>query len=168
MPRSVYEMHWSIGSIAGMALGCLVLGACDEGGVLTPEQSGAGSGGAPATCEIAIAPAALQGCRAPDEPGCETCYVFHTDGTCSAYSTFGRRPDDSGYNTGILTTDCPTDGARCASCTPEAEAALCRNTPPSDCDCSIDAGIDPCFAPSSCGCYCSAYSADRQACPAPD
>lgn len=128
----------------------------------------AGSLSAPAACTTGILPAALEGCRAPNEPGCEFCYVLRPDGVCEAYSGSAARDDYFVYNVVTVSDGGCERGPRCASCLRETEAALCAETTFPECDCRQPPGIDPCFAPESCGCFCQVGGQNRKACPQAD
>jgi hypothetical protein len=111
---------------------------------------------------IEISPKALVGCRSPEEPSCTSCCVFEGKScTVMRWSSQGS----SGvfkpwYNE---SADCP----RCASCLQRDEQEL-RTLLASGkkCDCAkTKIGIDPCFAPDSCACYCKRLKALTHACP---
>lgn len=123
--------------------------------------------GASSKCKVSIATSALEGCRAPNEPGCEFCYASNSNGTCTILSGHARDGDLWVYTSASRETDCPAAGPRCARCMRNSEAILCEEPQRPECDCQIDPGIDPCIAPSSCACYCSAYNLARTACPSP-
>lgn len=125
----------------------------------------AGSPNAPAACMTGILPEALEGCRAPNEPGCATCYVERPDGSCEAYSGSARRDDYFVYTMLIVKDDGCENGPRCASCLRETEAALCEERGHPECDCREPPGVDPCFNPDGCGCFCSVGGQNRRACP---
>lgn len=138
------------------------------GGTGGKPPASAGSPSAPAACTTGILPAALEGCRAPDEPGCATCYVLRPDGSCEALSGSARRGDYFVYTMAIVNDDGCENGPRCASCLRETEAALCAETTGLECDCREPPGIDPCFFPEGCGCFCQQFGQNRKACPQAD
>lgn len=128
----------------------------------------AGSLSAPAACSVGILPAALEGCRAPNEPGCASCYVERSDGSCEVYSGSARRDDYFVYNMVTVPDDGCKNVPRCASCFRETEDALCQETMNLDCDCREPPGVDPCFFPEGCGCFCQQHGQNRKACPQAD
>lgn len=153
------------GSAGTAAAGAAGMEPAGMGGML------GGTGGtlsAPAACTVGILPAALEGCRAPDQPGCAACYVERNDGSCEVYSGSARRDDYFVYNM-VTVKDGGCQGVpRCASCLRETEAALCQETTYLDCDCREPPGEDPCFFPEGCGCFCQQHGQSRKACPQAD
>lgn len=127
----------------------------------TQNAAGAGS-----KCNVSIAAWALEGCRAPNDPGCEMCWISNPDGACSILSGRARAGELWVYTSGSRETDCPAAGPRCAHCMRNSEASLCQPER-RECNCQLDPGIDPCFAPGSCACYCSIRDEARKACPSP-
>lgn len=130
----------------------------------------------PITCEnsYTISAASRSGCRAPDEPGCASCcYGAPGDGSCTRRSW---APGGAGvssvkpwYNAAeFLAQSCPADCLPCASCLAREEEELCQLLAmPRACDCAhTEIGIDPCFHPESCACYCERLALATQSCPA--
>jgi hypothetical protein len=162
-------MRWVLPMSAVMALVSTTLSvACRRAAVSDkPQPSEKNAAEAPSKCKVSIASSALEGCRAPNDPGCETCYVQNPNGTCTILSGHARFGDDLWvYTSASRETDCPAPGPRCARCMRNSEAILCEPER-RECDCQLDPGIDPCVAPSSCECYCSGYNLARTECPAP-
>jgi hypothetical protein len=125
---------------------------------------------------FAIAPSALAGCRAPDEPGCAQC-CWQTPEGCTTYSgeaDWSRYPNvDPWYNhVGSLDGACPADCAVCASCSEQSERALLKQGERPECKCdapgSGSGGFteDPCIAEESCECYCEEHGRLTELCPA--
>lgn len=118
-------------------------------------------------------------CRSPLEPGCNPCCSEDTEGHwhnrdlvpqfCwfqEGSKTPGPNGLDPGYSAGHSKTEpCPSDCRRCAKCSLRDEQELKRVR--SECDCSKPIERDPCFAPGSCGCYCSRRKAMEARCSAP-
>lgn len=114
-----------------------------------------------------IDPAALVGCRAPDEPGCGMC-CDNSRSTCVRHSgleDWSKYPEvEPWYNSSSVR--CPENCPPCARCTERKEHEL-ADLLPFRCDCAntkID--VDPCFSPGSCACECSRRAHLVQACPA--
>jgi hypothetical protein len=141
------------------------LGGINGSGVAGTDMDGlAGSGKAGSPPE----PEATDGCRAPQEPGCDACCEELTDGGIEPSCL--RKSASSGsdwYNSDeSLDGPCPADCQPCASCSLRDEEQLSNLEPRPDCDCdSIVIGIDPCFLPMGCECYCQSYLALTEACP---
>jgi hypothetical protein len=125
-----------------------------------------------AEAAIEISSKALAGCRAPEDPGCSRCCI-DTGDSCIVKSWISHensRIATPWYNSLASEKECPSDCAECASCSQRSEeelrALLARR--PEDCDCAkATMGIDPCFAPMSCACYCSRWEDLRTHCPYP-
>ncbi|MGC4090386.1 MAG: hypothetical protein QM756_21410 [Polyangiaceae bacterium] len=118
--------------------------------------------------ELRIDPAALVGCRSPSEPGCEFCYFAYESGIC--VQRLGASSDDTDATyAGALTIigPCPTGGPSCASCSKADERHLRTDKPPASCACNGSYGVDPCFTPTSCDCFCFGRDAHLKACPPP-
>lgn len=163
-------------------------GKASSGGAATagaPGMQPAGSGGAlgstggkppasagglnaPAACTTGILPAALEGCRGPDDPGCETCYLERREGSCEIWSGSLGLEEDALYASFTTIEGGCGNGPRCASCLREMEAALCAETTKLECDCREPPGIDPCFFPDGCDCFCQQHGQNRMACPPAD
>src|SRR6478735_498054 len=150
-------MRWLWRMIAVTTLVGTLSAACRKSTVSDkPPSASVSSPAASAKCEVSIAQSALEGCRAPNQPGCEFCWDFQANGLCRIRS--GHRHDGElwVYTSASPETDCPAEGPRCARCMRNSEAVL-RDAPRCrECDCRIDPGIDPCIVPDGCGCYCSA------------
>jgi hypothetical protein len=129
-----------------------------------PPASGGGLN-APAACTTGILPAALEGCRGPNDPGCQTCYFERSDGFCEVWSGRLGLEEDALYASFTTIEGACGSGPRCASCLREMEAALCAERTNLECDCQEPPGIDPCFFPDSCGCFCQQHGLSRLACP---
>lgn len=112
---------------------------------------------------VEIAPAALVGCRAPDEPGCASCCgeggVVYSASPLDQFTTVEPWYNVSGTGTGVTCT------SSCASCSERSELQLRATAGECDCD-GLTIGIDPCHS-SGCACTCSIYRVARDACPAP-
>lgn len=119
----------------------------------------------------AIDPAALVGCRAPDEANCARCCVRTTaDERCvvlSGSADWGLYEVEPWYNAAeIQEGACPADCPRCARCSERAERELRALPERPECDCaSQSVGIDPCYSPWSCACYCQRRTALMERCP---
>lgn len=125
----------------------------------------AGGLNAPAACTTGILPAALEGCRGPNDPGCKTCYLERREGQCETYSGSSGPDEDDVYTSFNTTEGGCENGPRCASCLREMEIALCAETTKLECDCREPPGIDPCFFPDGCDCFCQQHGQNRMACP---
>ncbi len=148
--------------VAGEGGGVDLGGIGGSGATGTSGTDGSGDAGAPSEPEYTA------GCRAPEQSGCEQC--------CEATTGAGGEPSclkrsaSSGsdwYNSvESLDGPCPGDCAICASCSLRDEEQLASMEARPDCDCnSIVIGIDPCFSPMGCECYCQSYAALAEACP---
>jgi len=118
---------------------------------------------------IEISPKALVGCRSPEEPGCTSCCLSEGKScTVMSWSSHGS----SGtvipwYNQSASEKKCPADCPPCASCLQRNEQEL-RTLLASGkkCECARTIiGVDPCFAPDSCACYCTRLKNLSRACP---
>lgn len=136
---------------------------------------GAGSSGADAllpssTCGngYSITASARSGCRSPEEPGCATCCIPQGSCMVRSWNAGGVTGVKPWYDVSESRSSCPAGCAQCASCVLRTEEELCQLlATPRACDCAkIQIGIDPCFAASSCECYCSRYASLTSACPA--
>lgn len=110
-----------------------------------------------------IDPAALVGCRSPEQPCCAGCYMQRADG---CYDRNGQAFDgqDVYYpNSGFIGGTCP-NGSRCASCTFQDERELKQRLAQA-CDCSTPPGLDPCTVEDSCACTCARLPPLQAACP---
>lgn len=120
-----------------------------------------------------VDPDALAGCRAPDEPDCsiccldsegeaDVCHYLLGDEDWSLYDV------DPWYN-GMLFVDgaCPADCRPCARCSERDEHLLEALAPRPDCACEgLSIGVDPCYSPGSCACYCHTLESLTSRCPA--
>lgn len=129
------------------------------------------AGGAADPRHHAVDPAALDGCRAPDEPGCASCCVDTDGGRCryqigdEDWALYDVAP---WYN-GVAFVDgaCPDDCPRCARCSARDEHLLETLAPRPDCACDgLEPGVDPCYSPDSCACYCHSLASLTAMCPA--
>jgi hypothetical protein len=113
-----------------------------------------------------IDPAALVGCRAPDEPGCASCCSTHDSGCERLWSPEDWSQPGMGeawYN--AASAGCPRECAACASCNERQERELAAMLP-FKCDCeNFQPTIDPCFQRGSCACECSRRQHLTKACP---
>lgn len=92
----------------------------------------------------------LVGCRGPTNPGCNLCCTYDAAGdTCI------ERSGTDWYNvTTSAAGPCRVGCAACAACMDRDEQELHTLGYRADCDCTLQYGPDPCFAPGSCGCFC--------------
>jgi hypothetical protein len=60
---------------------------------------------------------------------------------------------------------CDASCPPCATCSSAEQEALRALPERPECDCSIPPGVDPCFAPASCGCWCEQITSLKEACP---
>jgi hypothetical protein len=144
-------------------------GGTDGAGISGESGSGvagspvlAGQGGSPSEPEATI------GCRDPLQDGCAVC--CETISGEDAGESCVRKSPSSGsdwYNSSeSLDGPCPSDCEPCAQCSFRDEEQLSQMEPRPECACdTIDIGIDPCFAPMSCECFCQSYAALAEACP---
>ncbi|HEX2870187.1 MAG TPA: hypothetical protein VHP33_03000 [Polyangiaceae bacterium] len=151
--------------------GTLGMPPAGSGGMLgsTGGKPPASAGGlnAPAACATGILPAALEGCRGPDDPGCETCYI-EREGYCQYYSGSIPNGEHSIYASFNSIEGGCENGPRCATCLREMEAEMCAERTKLECDCREPPGLDPCFLPDGCDCFCQLHGQNRMACPRAD
>jgi len=143
-------------------------GTVDVGGGDGAGATGEGGAGIGGEAGAAAEPEATIGCRAPQEQGCEQCCETATgaDGIASCVVRSASSGGDWYNAVESLDEACPQDCPPCAACSLRDEEQLTELEARSDCACdSIVVGIDPCFAPMSCECFCQGYSALAQACP---
>lgn len=122
----------------------------------------------------AIAPEALVGCRAPDEPNCARC-CLESDSHARCVVRLGVEDwslydVDPWYN-GVEVEDgpCAAECPRCARCSERAERELRALKPRPECDCAtLSIGVDPCFSPGSCACHCRTLESLTWSCPPAD
>jgi hypothetical protein len=96
--------------------------------------------------------------------------MTNDDGTCSVKSWAPGGADVTGvepwYNASGFEDSCPSDCPPCASCLIAHERSAERLTRPAGCDCRLEKPrLDPCFQPTSCGCFCQHYDVIVEACP---
>src|SRR6478736_3258043 len=139
--------------------------ACRKATVSDESSAAVTQADAPSECQVNIASSALEGCQTPNEPGCEVCWNFQSNGMCRILSGHAHVDELWRYTSASAETDCPATGPRCARCMRASEYVLRVAPQCRDCDCRIDPGVDPCFERDGCGCYCSAYIDARAACP---
>jgi hypothetical protein len=106
--------------------------------------------------------ASFDGCRAPMEPNCAVCQ----------YSYGGRvsyRSSDGGdwYNVSqTASTACSGACPQCASCTQRDQTEVEQLGSRPEClPCPLNAGLDPCYMPRSCDCWCSRRNRLYERCP---
>lgn len=159
------QVRWRQITAAATLVGMTVSVACRRGATKNEPlpHSTVNAAGARSRCEVDIADWALQGCRAPNEPGCEICYDHNPNGTCTIRSGHALSGEFWVYTSASSETDCPATGPRCARCPTDSEAALCEELERRECDCRRDPGIDPCFAPNRVG-HAESSGACRRAC----
>jgi len=118
---------------------------------------------------VAVAESAAGQCRGPEFPGCNECCTPENGDHCLVRSWSGStdRIVIPWYNaSSYLSTSCPANCPPCASCLTRYEREYRALGPRPDCDCSrVVFGIDPCFFPQGCGCYCDRKSMILEACP---
>ena len=128
------------------------------------EAMGGGDAGSVADADRGGLPfSPTEGCRDNSSAGCSQCCAQSVDDngaqTCDISQSYA-----SMSGPGPCPSGCPT----CARCSTLTESSLSdkAKSSRSDCDCpTVDPGIDPCYAPSSCGCFCSSLMAGLAACP---
>ncbi len=110
---------------------------------------------------------ALQGCRSPEEPGCDQCCeVYPDDDFCILHLARTDPPDE--YVESAM--PCPDNCAPCAPCLKSEEeeySTAIEQANAAACDCetmNVADLIDPCFAPADCGCICTRYQNLRDDC----
>jgi hypothetical protein len=119
---------------------------------------------------IEISSEALAGCRAPDDLGCSSCCIVGADSCTVKRWSSHENPTTvtPWYNSIESVRECPSNCSPCASCSSRSEKELrdLLTRKPKDCDCAkATIGIDPCFAPMSCACYCSRWEDLKTQCP---
>lgn len=122
----------------------------------------------PAPTNPSARPPSAGPCRAPHEPGCERCCTLEKHGACTelSFSGSGSAKVVPWYNASASLTACPAGCPPCARCLERDEQELRGLKQPAGCDCRTQKpGIDPCFTPKSCGCYCSRFEELSKACP---
>jgi hypothetical protein len=113
----------------------------------------------------------VEPCRGPEFPGCGACCRENAaQHTCIILSS-SDGDAEPGFipwynNTEFRDGDCPADCRPCASCLSRDEREYAKLGSRPECRCeSLEIGIDPCFAPSSCECYCQRKLRILRACP---
>jgi hypothetical protein len=108
----------------------------------------------------AILPALpVKPCRGPEFAGCSSC-CEQVPGEPQCVMLTWTGPDEPGlipwYNSSTWRDGrCPLACHPCASCLTREERDYAELGERPDCDCdSQRIGVDPCFAPKSCACYC--------------
>lgn len=119
---------------------------------------------------LCVAPTALEGCRGPNQKGCEVCYQPFTFAPSipsltgeRCWRRSGDRTEERYAQTQMLPGACPT-GPRCAPCSLESERKL-RKLYPDFWECSPALVVDPCMMPESRECICEPYAFAHAACP---
>jgi hypothetical protein len=105
----------------------------------------------------------VAGCRETSSAACAQCCApsggLDQNGGCTIERT----------NSAEFTADpCPATCSPCARCSEAAERSLAEAAEHArpDCDCpTVDPGIDPCFTPQGCGCFCVGLASNLNACP---
>ncbi len=136
-------------------------GAIDGGD--GPRDAG---GSAPPTTDAE--PDSRVGCRSPTQQGCELCcQPSGADCVLRSWRGEGSSSDVTPwYNvTAFDNAPCPDSCARCAQCTDRDQRDLEALGSRPECDCSQPPGLDPCFSPAGCACYCERHVALSKACP---
>lgn len=143
-------------------------GQADAGG-----SGGVGGGGGGAAGEDAgvDAGSAASGgaCKSPEQPGCTRCCTQTGGGTQCEYKEWTGGADSMTtpwYNaSGVMDGPCPDDCLPCDSCSSRDESDFEMLGDRSECDCTGPIGIDPCFSPFGCDCYCSRREGILDRCP---
>ena len=152
--------------------------AAGPGGLLAGSGAGGGAAGRGVVLpspDYTIAPAALVGCRSPDQAGCLKCCVGgdpcgYRDGDADSSMV----PGEPWYSH-FWSEDgaCPADCQLCASCGRHSEEDVrqlltqIQQTP--DCDCStVTFSFDDCIKPSGCACLCGSLIDELEVCPPAD
>lgn len=113
----------------------------------------------------------VEACRGPEFPGCGACCEENAaEHTCSILSSSDGDAEPGfipWYNNWHLRDgDCPADCRPCASCLSRDEREYAALGARPECRCeTLEIGIDPCFAPNSCECYCQNKLRILRACP---
>ncbi|MFT3926630.1 MAG: hypothetical protein QM778_29065 [Myxococcales bacterium] len=107
----------------------------------------------------------LQGCRGPLDPGCAVCRD-DVAGKPSYLSASAANVD--WYNVRSSSAPVGCDGAcpTCASCSYHDQQDLAALGERPEClPCPANTGLDPCYGPGSCTCWCSLQAALKASCP---
>jgi hypothetical protein len=128
-----------------------------DSGITTPTDAGTETE-PPVSADAGEPHESFVGCRGPLDPGCAEC----KDGD-DGYNRAQEGTD--WYNWSSVDGTCEPDCPACASCSYRNEADAIELGHRPECEPCVDPGVDPCFGPSSCGCYCSLKSWLSVACP---
>ena len=111
---------------------------------------------------VTIAPDSIIGCRAPTT-GCERCCLPSRSGHVILAALAG---EGDVYNlTDHRDGACPSDIPSCARCSNDEERLLRQLAAAPVCECpSGDVGIDPCYSPTGCACFCTRLEIALAAC----
>lgn len=126
---------------------------------------------------LVVDPAALVGCRAPDEPNCSRCCLAQPPEAAEArchyrvgeedWSLYAVEPWYNGMS--FEPGACPDDCSPCARCSERDEQALRSLAPRPECDCeALTVGVDPCYVRESCECHCQTLESLTAMCPPAD
>jgi hypothetical protein len=135
------------------------------GGVAASSGGAATNGGAGTALTLPFDPTA--GCRDLSITGCPRCCTSSVDQNGVEQCNLDEASQNSiTYSSvaGPCSSDCPV----CAQCSVQSQQALTNatNNPRPECDClTLDTGIDPCFGPSGCECFCSTLMGALISCP---
>ena len=147
---------WACGSSVGAGADA----AASAGG---SSSSTGGSGGVGGTSAINLPFDPTLGCRDFSSPDCNQCCSPGVDDTGAANCNVRQLNTSS-----ALAGPCPSDCPACAICDTATEQSLLADVsqPRPDCDCrSVYVGIDPCFSPNDCGCFCDGLERSLAECP---
>ena len=107
-------------------------------------------------------PSSFDGCRGPNDilqisaMPCESCYIQDGKNCFKKFTTDGA--DWYNGHRNLWNETCANNYPKCASCLFRDEDQLMSLKPPEQCDptdCkTMEIGVDPCFAMSSCECFC--------------
>ncbi|WP_257462561.1 hypothetical protein [Archangium lipolyticum] len=155
MSRAPAVMVWMM-LFATLAAGCTTA----SGGRSEPPASTTSGAGVGETC------------RAPDEPGCNPCCEQGEGGGCTVKrwapgptSSAEENAVEPWYNENSFEERCPDQCRACARCSKRDEQELKQLGTRPECDCTQPPGVDACFTPGSCGCYCDRLNRLGRACP---
>lgn len=134
--------------------------AVDAGsGITTPADAGTQTDPPVSAPDAGEPHESFVGCRGPLDPGCAEC----KDGE-DGYNRAQEGTD--WYNWWSVEGSCEPDCPACASCSYRDEAEAIELGYRQECEpCNGDTGIDPCFGPNSCECYCQTKAAISASCP---
>ncbi len=89
-------------------------------------------------------------------------------GPCNTFSYFAGTAvecKDARRYICVAPGDLAPDAGSFQTCTQSQAIALLNLPERPECDCSVDPGIDPCFGPGSCGCWCQRIVTLKEICP---